>query len=212
MLNGLGGILSIDWVRLLGVITHTHHLFAFFGRIGQGIPDKLAAGTPGKIAHVVGFVNPGFELGGPFGFFGFFGLFKRNNFDRLFGLLGLLPTGVLSWAEQGGIIEAFARCCNYVIGGKCHFDHKIAEGQGKFSTSGELFVLPTRKIAVGTKPGIPLGDGENVIVLVREIFITATGQVGRTVAHNFGNVDAVHQIIMPLDAESKRTAWLECFG
>ena len=212
MLDGFGRIAAVNGVGLFSVITHAHHLFTFLGGIGQSIPHEFAAGTPGKVTHIVGFVNPGFELRSTFGLFILFGFVQCHNLDRFFGLLGLLPTGVLSRAKQGRIIEAFTGGGYHIIGRQGHFDHKIAKAEGKFGTAGELFVLPSGKIAVHAQARIPLGDGKNVVVFFRKIFVTATREVGRAVAGNIGNVDAVYQIIMPFDAEGKSCSWFDRLG
>lgn len=162
---------------------------------------NLLEEPPCKVAHIVGFEDPGLCLFGLFDH-GCFGFGQGDDLDGFFGGLGLLPAGKLCGCQYLLIVLAFARGADDVVGRDRHLDLEVAKGEGELTAARELVVLPALEIAVYAKAGIPLGHGEEVVAVFGEIFIAAPSAVFHTV----GNV------IIPVDLKNEFLTGLQDGG
>src|SRR5688572_605614 len=85
-----------------------------------------------------------------------------------------------------------------------HLYFKISEAKSKFSTTGELMILPTLFITIHTKPRIPLCYSKNMVSVFREIFETAACTAKSKRLH------AVSKFIIPVNLKYKLLTGLQC--
>ncbi len=141
---------SVNRIGLLCIIAHAHRFLSVLVVMRHGIPDKFPAGCPRKVAHIVSFVDPCFGAFDIFIFLCLLSFIKRDDLQWFSGSLCKLPAVELSRRKHLLVIEAFTRRTDYMVFGNSHFDNKIAEAQGKLSTSDKLLVLPPCSIIVHT--------------------------------------------------------------
>ena len=109
--------MTVQWIGLFRVIRHGHdgRYRAAFNFYTHGVPDELTRAAERKVAHVVGFVHPGFfvlRLG--FFFFGCFSLrYNDDRFGRSFGFFKTLE--LISGKHLFGVLQGTS-CCNDVVG------------------------------------------------------------------------------------------------
>ncbi len=74
-----------------------------------------------------------------------------------------------------------------------HRNFIITKSQGKFTSSGELIVLPAFEIAVHAHTRKPLCDGVQIIAVFGEIFVTTAA------AHRY----PVWNVVIPIDLKDE---------
>src|ERR1700730_61821 len=197
MRNSLGGKFSVKSICFLSIIAHAHYLLPF-NVGGHGIHDEFSGRAPGKITYIICFEDPGLLLSALI-FFGGLCFIQGYNFNRLFRRLCFLQARKLCRSQNLLIVLAFTGCTNHMISGSSHLHFEIPERQRKFTPASELMVLPSLEIAVYTKTRIPLRHSEEVITIFREIFISATTTIFKTVG----------DLIIPIEIKSKFLSGLQ---
>ncbi len=174
--HGLGGELLPKRVPFLGIEGDRHDVFpADLHR--HHVPDELARSGKAVIPDVLRPEFPGFGLlGKPF--FSGLGFFLGDDQHRgIIGLLCFFVPGHHLFGEHFLPVEQDPGGIQYMVCGYGDIHIVISEGQGKFTTSPELVVLPPFYIAVDGHPGKKLGDDIRPVPVLWEILIPGTGTV-----------------------------------
>src|SRR5258708_16376602 len=191
--NGLGRELPVQGISFFTIVAHTHYFLSFYIG-GHSVHDEDPDGSPGEVANIVGFKDPGLFSLVLFNF-GSFCFGEGNDFYGLFGSLCLLPAAELRRGQHLLVILAFAGSADNMVGGNGHLYLEITEGHAEFASSRELVVLPALEIAVYPTTAIPLAHGKKVIAVFGKVFITTPTAKFHTVGDMIVPVDLKNEFL-----------------
>jgi hypothetical protein len=130
-------------------------------------------------------------------FLGFrFGLGHDDH--RLGGCARLLQAVALGRGENVARILQLAGGCHHMVGGHRELDVVVAEFQREFARTEELLVLPAVDVVVGRHAREPLGDLEQVVLVV-ELFVAGAAAEDLRLG----------DVVAPVDAEGHARARLQ---
>src|SRR5262245_19134205 len=89
-----------------------------------------------------------------------------------------------------------------MIGRHGHLHFEVSKAKSKLARPGKLMVLPSLVVAISAETGIPLRHRVIVIIVFREIFITAS-----CTAESY-EITTVRNPVIPIDVEYKFLPWL----
>ena len=190
------GILLPERIAFFGIVGHRHHR-AIAERHAHRVPNKFSGACPTEIANVFRFENPGFAAI-RFIFFILAGFGFGNDHHRFAGAARFAETLLLLRRKHLSRILQHASRSDNVIRRNGDAHRKIAETQCEFAAAQKLFVLPAIHLVIHGHSRIKLGDGVEVIVVFRKIFVAGAA------AHFHAIVD----VIPPFYVERKRAARL----
>ena len=192
--HGLRAVLFPERIALLGVVAHGQRR-AVLEFNGHGVPDELPAGGKGEIANVLRLEPPsGQSL--LLGLLVFPGFLLGDDEDRLVRGLGLFEAGPLLGREDLlGILQNAGRRHDVVTR---HRDAHVvvSELERELAAAEELLVLPSHPVVVRTEAGEELGNGIQVVVLLREMLVAASAAV----------LHAVVDVVPPIHLEGEFAA------
>ena len=104
--------------------------------------------------------------------------------------MGLFITLVLPFTQDLIGVKQDSCGTNNMIGRNRNLKLVVTKGQGKLATAGKLLILPSFDFVVNCHPGKELGNGIEVIIILRKIFHTRSAS---SIFHS------IVYIIPPLD-------------
>jgi hypothetical protein len=196
-----GAVLFPQRIALFRVIAHGHHLLATDVHRHR-IPDEFSAGGKTEIADVLGLIDPCLLGGGAAAFvLGRFILFDDDDGLRS-GVLGLVVARKLRGGQHLTEVLTLARGGHNMVGRHGEVHGVVAKRKGKFTLAEKLLVLPALHLVVNAHAGKKLGDGVEVILILRKILVARTAP----------DLHPVVDIVPPLHLDAHLASGLQCGG
>ena len=213
----LGAVALPQRIAFLRIEAHAQDVLVAHGLVLR-VPDELAAAGEGEVTHVVGLEHPGLLLVGAL-LLVLQGLLRGHDHHGFVRPRGPVEAGALLGGEHTVGVLQHPGGGHDVVGRSGDGHLEVAEGERELAAAQELLVLPALVVGVQGHARVELGDGVEVVVLVREVLVPAAPAILVPVVHRIppgdleldrlarhqgaGQVDAQHGLV---DGVGKRLA------